>query len=74
MNTLKYLGLPNHQLHLKIYTSILFLRNINQKIGVKVLEAEILIGANTDKKILIPKITMTTWRSIRTYKQLNPGF
>lgn len=73
LNELKCSGLPNHRLDLKNNVPVILLRNINQKqglcngtrmmitrLGERVLEAEILIGKNIGKQILIPRINMTT--------------
>lgn len=81
LNALKCSGLPNHKLRLKLHRPILLLRNLNQKqglcngtrlivtrLGEKVIEAEILIGENAGKKILIPRIVMTTADTNCPYK------
>lgn len=73
LNALKVSGIPNHRLCLKKGVPIILMRNLNQKeglcngtrmvvtrLGEKVIEAEILMGTNVGKQILIPRIIMTT--------------
>lgn len=73
LNELKCSGLPNHRLDLKKNVPVILLRNLNQKeglcngtrmmisrLGERVLEAEVLIGKSSGKRILIPRINMTT--------------
>lgn len=81
LNSLKCSGLPNHQLQLKLNAPVILMRNINEKeglcngtrllitrLGERVLEAEILTGTNVGKKILIPRIIMTTADTKCPYK------
>lgn len=72
LNTLKFSGLPNHKLDLKINAPIMLLRNINQReglcngtrliitrLGKRIIEAEILTGTHVGKRVLIPRISLT---------------
>lgn len=87
LNAIKCSGLPNHRLLLKQYAPVILLRNINQKeglcngtrlmitrLGEKVLEAEILTGTNVGKKIIIPRIIMTTADTYCPYKMTRRQF
>ncbi|KAL4596305.1 hypothetical protein ACB092_12G154600 [Castanea dentata] len=71
-NTLRFLGLPNHKLTLKIGLPIMLLRNLNQNEGLCngtrliitrlatwVIEAEIITGTNIGKRVFIPRITLS---------------
>jgi ATP-dependent DNA helicase PIF1 len=68
-NTLQFSGITNHKLELKVGVPILLLHNLNQSIGLCngtrliikrlgqcVIEAEIIIGNNVDKRVFIPRI------------------
>ncbi len=72
LNTLQFSGIANHELELKVGVPILLLRNLNQLIGLcngtrlivkrlgqRVIEAEIIIGNNVDKRVFIPRIIMS---------------
>ncbi|KAK6120636.1 hypothetical protein DH2020_045631 [Rehmannia glutinosa] len=72
VNGIKYFGVPNHELHLKVGTPVMLLRNIDHSIGLcngtrlvitrfgkHVLESKILTGANAGHKVLIPRMTLT---------------
>ncbi|EOA28676.1 hypothetical protein CARUB_v10024900mg [Capsella rubella] len=72
LNTLKFSGIPNHKLDLKIDAPIMLLRNINQReglcngtrliitrLGKRIIEAEILTGTHVGKRVLIPRISLT---------------
>jgi len=72
-NTLKISGLPNHDLELKVGVPIMLLRNLNQSLGLcngtrlivtrlsaRVIEAEIVTGNNVGRKVLIPRIVLTS--------------
>ncbi len=72
LNTLQFSGIANHKLELKVGVPILLLRNLNQSIGLcngtrlivkrlgqRVIEAEIIIGNNVDKRVFIPCIIMS---------------
>ncbi|KAK9684271.1 hypothetical protein RND81_10G198000 [Saponaria officinalis] len=64
LNSLKFQGLPNHEVHLKIGCPIILLRNINQAAGL-CNEAKVLTGSNAGTIVSIPRIEMTptdtTW-------------
>ncbi|XP_074282727.1 uncharacterized protein LOC141607269 [Silene latifolia] len=69
LNSLKFQGLPNHEIHLKVGCPIILLRNINQTAGMcngtrltvtniqtRIIEAKIITGT---KIVSIPRIKMT---------------
>jgi ATP-dependent DNA helicase PIF1 len=69
---LRFGGITNHKLELKVGVPILLLRNLNQSIGLcngtrlivkrlgqRVIEAKIIIGNNVDKRVFIPRIIMS---------------
>ncbi|KAK3189482.1 hypothetical protein Dsin_029043 [Dipteronia sinensis] len=73
LNSLKFPGLPNHELHLKIGIPIILLRNINPSAGLCngtllivtqlvpfVIEGKLIIGSNIGIKNFIPRIIMTS--------------
>jgi ATP-dependent DNA helicase PIF1 len=72
LNILRFSGITNHELQLKVGVPILLLRNLNQSIGlcngtrliVKrlgqcVIEAKIITGNNVGKCVFIPRIIMS---------------
>jgi len=72
LNTLRFNGIANHELQLKVGVLILLLCNLNQSIGLcngtrlivkrlgqRVIEAEIIIGNNVGKRVFIPRIIMS---------------
>ncbi len=72
LDTLRFNGIANHELQLKVGVPILLLRNLNQsirlcngtrlivkKLGQRVIEAEIIIGNNVGKRVFIPRIIMS---------------
>lgn len=72
LNTLKFPGLPDHSLKLKIGSPVMLLRNMNQKeglcngtrlivtrLGDRVIEAEILTGTSVGNKVVIPRIVLS---------------
>ncbi|KAM4086627.1 hypothetical protein ACJW30_10G116900 [Castanea mollissima] len=72
LNTLRFSGLPNHKLTLKIGLPVMLLRNLNQNEGLCngtrliitrlatwVIEAEIITGTNIGKRVFIPRITLS---------------
>jgi ATP-dependent DNA helicase PIF1 len=72
LNTLRFSGIANHELQLKVGVQILLLRNLNQSIGLcngtrlivkrlgqRVIEAEIITGNNVGKRVFIPRIIMS---------------
>ncbi|KAH7665557.1 DNA helicase protein [Dioscorea alata] len=71
LNTLKFTGIPNHELTLKIGCVIMLIRNISQTNGLcngtrliitqmhhNILEAVIISGSNIGDKVYIPRIIM----------------
>ncbi|XP_022014342.1 uncharacterized protein LOC110913832 [Helianthus annuus] len=71
LNGLKVSGLPNHRLVLKVGVPVMLLRNIDQKNGLcngtrlkvtklynRLIEAEIISGANIGTRTYIPRITL----------------
>jgi len=76
LNTLRFDGIANHELQLKVGVLILLLRNLNQSIGLcngtrlivkrlgeRVIEAEIITGNNVGKCVFIPRIIMSPFRT-----------
>jgi ATP-dependent DNA helicase PIF1 len=72
LNTLRFSGIANHELQLKVGVLILLLRNLNQSIGLcngtrlivkrlgqRVIEAKIITGNNVGKRVFIPRIIMS---------------
>ncbi|OMP14190.1 DNA helicase PIF1, ATP-dependent [Corchorus olitorius] len=72
LNTLKFSGIPNHELVLKVGVPVILLRNVNQaeglcngtrliitKLGTRIVEAEIVTRNNIGKKVLIHHIVMS---------------
>lgn len=72
LNGIKCLGVPNHELYLKVGTLLMLLRNIDHanglcngtrlvitRLGKHVLEAQILIGHKANEKALIPRMSLT---------------
>jgi hypothetical protein len=66
LNTLKFPGIPNHELKLKVGLPVMLLRNINQtaglcngtrmtitQLGKKYIEAQIITGTHVDDKVYI---------------------
>jgi ATP-dependent DNA helicase PIF1 len=69
---LRFNGITNHELQLKVGVPILLLRNFNQSIGLcngtrlivkrlgqRVIEAEIITWNNVGKHVFIPRIIMS---------------
>ncbi|KAK9725314.1 hypothetical protein RND81_05G136000 [Saponaria officinalis] len=76
LNSLKFNGIPDHELKLKVGTPIMLLRNINQTEGLCngtrliithladwVIEAEIITRKNIGSKAFIPRIMMSPTES-----------
>jgi ATP-dependent DNA helicase PIF1 len=76
LNTLKFSSIANHKLEFEMGVLILLLRNFNQSIGLcngtrlivkrlgqHVIEAEIIIGNNVGKRVFIPRIIMSPFRT-----------
>ncbi len=72
LDTLRFSGIANHELELKVGVPILLLRNFNQSIGLcngtrliikrlgqRVIEAKIITGNNVGKCVFIPRIIMS---------------
>jgi hypothetical protein len=72
LNTLKFPGILDHELRLKVGLSIMLLRNINQSVGLcngtrmtitqlgsKYIQAHIITGTHVGDKVCIPRIIMT---------------
>jgi hypothetical protein len=72
LNTLKFPGIPNHELKLKVVLPVMLLRNINQAVdlcnctrltitqhGNKYVEAQIITRTHIGNKVCIPRIIMT---------------
>ncbi len=72
LNTLRFSGIANHELQLKVGVPILLLRNLNQSIGLcngtkliikrlgqRVIEAKIITGNNVGKRVFIARIIMS---------------
>jgi ATP-dependent DNA helicase PIF1 len=72
LNGLKFSGIPNHRLVLKVGVPVMLLRNIDQKSGLcngtrlqvvkmrkRVIEAKIISGSNIGMRTFIPRITLS---------------
>jgi hypothetical protein len=72
LNNLKFPGIPDHQLKLKVGLPVMILRNINQaaglcngtrmtitQLGNKFIEAQIITGTHVGEKVYIPRIIMS---------------
>jgi ATP-dependent DNA helicase PIF1 len=72
LNSLKFLGIPNHRLRLKVGLPKILLRNLNQSAGLCngtrllvtqlskwVLEAQIISGTHVGDKVFIPRIVLS---------------
>jgi hypothetical protein len=72
LNTLKFPGIPDHELKLKVGLPVMLCRNINQSAGLcngtrmtltqlgnKYMEAQIIIGKHVGDKVCIPRIIVT---------------
>jgi ATP-dependent DNA helicase PIF1 len=72
LNNLKFPGIPDHQLKLKVGLPVMLLRNINQaaglcngtrmtitQLGSKYIEAQIITGTHVGEKVYIPRIIMS---------------
>ena len=69
VHTLKFNGLPSHELNLKIGTPVMLLRNLNQSLGLcngtkliitqltnRIIEGQIINSNNAYEKVYIPRI------------------
>jgi hypothetical protein len=72
LNSLKFLGIPNHKLRLAVGLPIMLLRNLNQSNGLCngtrlvvsqlskwVIEAKIITGSHVGQKVFIPRIVLS---------------
>ena len=72
LNTLRFPGMPNHELKLKVGLPVMLLRNINQsaglcngtrmtitQLGKWCIEAQIITGTHVGDKVYIPRIIMS---------------
>jgi hypothetical protein len=72
LNTLKFPGIPDHELRIKVGLPVMLLRNINQsaglcngtrmsltQLGTRYIEAQIITGTHVGEKVCIPQIIMT---------------
>ncbi|KAH7679129.1 DNA helicase protein [Dioscorea alata] len=76
LNTLKFTGIPNHEITLKVGCAIMLIRNISQANGLcngtrlivtqlcpNIIEARIISGSNIGEKVYIPRIIMSMQNS-----------
>ena len=76
LNSLPFLGIPNHELKLKVGIPVMLLRNINQSAGLcngtrltiiqlgrRFVEAQIITGTHVGEKVYIPRIVMSPTES-----------
>ncbi|XP_019171108.1 PREDICTED: uncharacterized protein LOC109166675 [Ipomoea nil] len=72
LNSIRASGIPNHALTIKIGSPVMLLRNIDHSVGLcngtrlvitkladRVIEAELIDGANKGEKVLIPRMSMS---------------
>ncbi|XP_059287761.1 uncharacterized protein LOC132041032 [Lycium ferocissimum] len=72
LNNLRFLGIPNHDIHLKVGTPVMLLRNLNQTeglcngtrlivthLGMWSVTANIISGKNIGSRVTIPRIIMS---------------
>nr|XP_009766356.1 PREDICTED: ATP-dependent DNA helicase PIF1-like [Nicotiana sylvestris] len=72
LNSIKFSGIPNHSITLKVGVPVMLLRNIDQssglcngtrliikKLGNRVIEARVLSGKMAGDKVFIPRMTLT---------------
>lgn len=72
LNTLKFSGVANHLLELKVGAPVMLLRNLNQgtrlcngtrlittRLGQRMIEAQIMTGNDVGERVMIPRIIMS---------------
>ena len=72
LNSLRFSGIPNHHIHLKLGTPVMLLRNLNQTeglcngtrmiitlLGKWSVRGDIISGSNLGKNVTIPRIIMS---------------
>ncbi|CAH9128946.1 unnamed protein product, partial [Cuscuta epithymum] len=72
LNGIKASGVPNHELHLKVGTPVMLMRNLDHsqglcngtrmvitRLGKHILEAKVLTGLSAGEKVLIPRMSLT---------------
>ncbi|PIM97249.1 DNA helicase PIF1/RRM3 [Handroanthus impetiginosus] len=59
LHYIKFSSISDHCLELKKDAQVILLRNLNQPIGEKVLEARVIIGSHMGEAVLIPRIILT---------------
>ncbi|XP_060190349.1 uncharacterized protein LOC132619465 [Lycium barbarum] len=81
LNNLRIPGIPNHDIHLKVGTPVMLLRNINQteglcngtrlivtNLGIWSVTANIILGKNIGSRLTIPRIIMSPTESKWPFK------
>ncbi|CAH9100819.1 unnamed protein product [Cuscuta epithymum] len=81
LNSIKFSGVPNHELTLKVGTPVMLLWNIDHSMGLcnrtrliltrlgdHILEETILTGVSAGKKVLIPRLSLTPSDSSLPFK------
>ncbi|KAL3646345.1 hypothetical protein CASFOL_011525 [Castilleja foliolosa] len=81
LNSIKCSGVPNHELHLKVGTPVMLLRNLDHSMGLcngtrlvvtklaaYVIECKILTGAKTGEKVLLPRLNLTPFDNSIPFK------
>lgn len=74
LNSLKFPGIPNYELKLKVGLPVMLLHNINQSVGLwytdennitwkMYIEAQIITGTHVGEKVYIPRIIMSLTES-----------
>ncbi|XP_060190425.1 uncharacterized protein LOC132619585 [Lycium barbarum] len=81
LNNLRFPGIPNHDIHLKVGTPVMLLRNLNQteglcngtrliitNLGIWSVTANIISGKNIGSRVTIPRIIMSPTESKWPFK------
>jgi ATP-dependent DNA helicase PIF1 len=76
LNNLKFPGIPDHELRLKIGRPVMLMRNINQsaglcnvtrmkitQLGKRFIGAQIITGTNAGEKVYMPRVIMSPTES-----------